>query len=54
MARKSRITEYAKYVTKEQATKPASSVKTQKSVLGRLSQLKAQTKTANQRTGVTA
>ncbi len=54
MARKSRITEYAKYVTKEQAAKPAPSVKTQKSVLGRLSQLKAQTKTTNQRTEVTA
>ena len=49
--------EKTKEVKKEEAKKqekPASSVKTQKSVLGRLSQLKAQTKTANQRTGVTA
>lgn len=54
MARKSRITEYAKYTVKEQAAKPASSVSTQKSVLSRLSQMKEKVKNAKPGTEVTA
>jgi hypothetical protein len=54
MARKSRMSAYAKIAVKEQAAKPAPVVsKNTKSVLSRLSELKAQTKAINQRTGAT-
>ena len=54
MARKSRFAEYAKHVAKEQAERPASSVKTAKSVLGRLSQMQDKVKNAKPGTEVTA
>ena len=54
MARKSRMSAYAKIAVKEQVAKPAPVVsKNTKSVLSRLSELKAQTKAINQRTGAT-
>jgi hypothetical protein len=46
MARKSRYLEYAKYASKGQAEKPVPSVKSQKSVLGRLSQMKEKVNSA--------
>ena len=46
MARKSRYLEYAKYASKGQAEKPVPSAKSQKSVLGRLSQMKEKVNSA--------
>ena len=54
MARKSRYMEYAKYVSKEQAKEPAPSVKPAKSVLGRLTQMKAKVKETNCKAVITA
>ena len=54
MARKSRMAEYAKCAAREQAAKPAPSVKREQSVLGRLSQMKEKVNHAKSGTEATA